>query len=125
MASHFTVIAGKRPVVCLRSAKGEAPRLHWPARRGPESKREHTFQKESGWPPASGQTARAPLCSLAVGASSAAARHPRSFLNLIVFHFLIITFLPHPKPNTETPSIYEAPRSAIKVSAICYSLPCF
>ena len=93
--------------------QGEAPRLLGPGGRDRESEREHSSPE----PAACGAS------SLQRGLHPAAC-HPR-FLNLIVFHFLI-TLLPHPKPNSETsPSIYEAPRRAIKVSAICCSLPGF
>ena len=106
MASHFPGIA-ERGLWCVYSlprGSSSAPRA-W--RQGPGVRERALFSR---------------ACSLR--GLLPAACHPR-FLNLIVFHFLI-TLLPHPKPNTETsPSIYEAPRRAIKVSAICCSLPGF
>ena len=116
--------------------QGEAARLLGPGGRGRESERERSSPEPAACAASSLQPAGPPPCGRASSLQPAgpppcslrgllpAACHPR-FLNLIVFHFLI-TLLPHPKPNTETsPSIYEAPRRAIKVSAICCSLPGF
>lgn len=107
MASHFPGIAG-RGLCCVYSLpRGStlAPRA-W--RQGPGVRDGAFFSRACG-----------------LRGLLPAACHPRSFLNLVVFH-LLITLLPHPKPNTETsPSIYEAPRRAVKVSAICCSLPGF
>lgn len=110
MGSHFPGIAG-RGLWCVYSlprGSTSAPRA-W--RQGPGVREGALFSRACG------------ASSLQRGLHPAAC-HP-CFLNLIVFHFLI-TLLPHPKPNSETsPSIYEAPRRAIKVSAICCSLPGF
>lgn len=44
------------------------------------------------------------------GGHSAPPRVTRSFLKLIVFHFLIITLLSHPKPNTEMCPLFTQPQ---------------
>lgn len=106
--------------------------LHRPGGKSQESKGEHTSPRENRLSPSPRLMERQGLLEAAwrkgvpPSPPASAPPHPRSTRSLIVFHFLIITLLLHPKPNTETlPSIYQAPTRAIKVSAICYSLPCF
>lgn len=128
MASRFTVITGRghQFVYILQRKSAWAPqalRQRPRVKEGPRfSERKQVVPQPSGrigntGPPQSNLHWRPTQPLLPV---------TRLVLKLIVFHFLIITLLPHPKPNTETPpSIYQASRRAIKVSVIYYSLPCF
>lgn len=103
MASHFTVLAGREGRFvyilqrgCLRSAglvadtgaSGAHEATHF-------SEQSPVAAQPSGWTGDAGPPQSSP------GGHSALLPVTRSFLKLIVFHFLTITLLPHPKPNTE------------------------
>lgn len=126
MASHFTVITGRghQFVYLLQRGSTWAPQA-W--RQRPRVKEwTHFSGQKQVVPQPSTQTGNTgpPQSNPTLEAHPANTAHPHG--SQTVFHFLTITILSCPKPNTETlPSVYQAQRRALKVSVICYSLLCF
>lgn len=108
MASHFTVITrrgGRFVYILQRECPGSTGLV------AEAGSNEGTHFLEQNWAVPShqaGQETRGLLSS--PGGHSALPPATRSFLKLIVFHFLIITLLPHPKPNTEMCPLFTQPQ---------------
>jgi hypothetical protein len=124
MASRVTVIAG-RGLWFVYTLQRRRAQLHRPEAEANTSQTERAVfgGRYAALAIRAGRKGRAPSEPPRLwGHGAIHASHRLVVLDLVVFHFLIITLLPHPKPNTGTlPCIYESPRRSIKVGAAFYS----